>query len=116
MTKAEWEKVYNELSNARSELAMHEHEYKHGSNKKKRSNAERQMGYKIHTIKHIIGKYPEVYTLASGGEGATDYDRIIKMDEFFQYHYVVSDLGKLLFEIQEVIKSFDKENTTPSDS
>jgi hypothetical protein len=75
MTKTEWEEVYRELNDAHSELALHEQQYNHGSNKKKRSDADRQMGYVKHRVEYLLRKYPEVFKMASGGEENSDYGR-----------------------------------------
>ncbi|HEX2628470.1 MAG TPA: hypothetical protein VHM26_05655, partial [Chitinophagaceae bacterium] len=85
----------------------HERVYKHGSNKKKRADAGREIEHVKYVIKHLFRKYPEAYVMASGGETSTDYGRAIVMDEFFQNHYIVGDVGTLLNSIREKIKSFE---------
>jgi hypothetical protein len=107
MTKAQWEEAYLEFDKAYSELWEHERNYKHGSNKKIREKADRQMGYVKHTIRHLFTKYPDVYVLATGGENSSDYSRTIVMDEFFQNRYIVDDMRNLLSSMKEKIKSLD---------
>ena len=111
MTKTEWEEAYKELDKAYNELSDHEHNYLNGSNKKIRAAAERQMGYVKHRIKYLLRKYPEVYDMATGGEGVTDYSRAIIANEFFDDRYVVRDLSNLLLSMGEKIKSFEPRNT-----
>lgn len=107
MNKSEWEEAYSEFDKAHSELFMYQREYKHGSNKKKREQADRQMGYVKHRIEYLFNKYPEVYKIATGGEKSTDFGKAIIMDEFFQNRYIVDDLGKILVSMKEKIKSIE---------
>lgn len=106
MNKDQWEEAYKEFDAAHTELYTHERDYKHGSNKKIREQAERKMGYAKHTVEYLLGKYPDVYTLLTG-ENARDYGKAIQMDEFFQKRYIVGDLGNLLTSMREKIKSFE---------
>ena len=110
MTKAEWEEAYNEIDRAHTELAEYEREYRNGSNKQKRKNGEREMDFVIHRVKFLLGKYNEVYILASGGEKATDFSRAVVMDEFLSHRYIVRDLQTLLYNMREKINSLENEN------
>lgn len=110
MTKLEWEEAYKEFNRANTELIVYERDYNYGANKKIRSQADRQMEYVKHRIRYLFDKYPEIYSLATGGEKASEMSRAFVMDEFFQNRHIVGDLGNLLSTIKEKIESFESQN------
>jgi hypothetical protein len=110
MNKLEWEQALTEFDKVHTKLYVQKWNFKHGSNKKKKADADREMEFSKHTLECLFKKYPEAYTIAMGGENIEGYGKAIISDEFFQNRYVVGDLGDLLLKIKEKIKSFESEN------
>jgi len=107
MTKSEWDEAYKEFDKVYAELALHEQDYKYGSNQKIRDHAERQMGYAKHTLSYLFKKYPEVNHMAMGGKNANSMDRAFAQDEFYLNQYIVGDLRNLLNSMKDKIRSLN---------
>ncbi|MDF2380503.1 hypothetical protein JMG10_03415 [Nostoc ellipsosporum NOK] len=105
MNKLQWEEAHEEFNSVLSELSGYEREYYHGSNKKIRDRAERQMEDMKHRIQYLFKKYPDVYQLLIG-DNISDYSQAIIIGEFYENRHIVHDLGMLLLHMREKIKSF----------
>lgn len=104
MTLEEWNKLHAFFEDIDSEFYFAYSDYKNGSNKKLRGEAERKLRQVIDRADQKVRMNIEIYNRYTGGEGATPYARACAYEDFKSYSFFRGNIGQIREIIQEEIK------------
>ena len=105
MAQEQLQEAYNQLERICQEFSSAYYTSRKGKNKQIRAAADRNVESLITRAKFYLSQNAEIYELASGGPGNSNYDKAIQLDEFFQPRYFEGEMAELLQKVREKLNN-----------